>query len=354
MKKDNLVIQFMTVKWFFKYKLHHVLFWLAYFIFWVYISMNSYGSSLLKALTATLVYFVAQAGVGYFSIYYLVPRFFFTKKYWAFSGSVLGSIIPGSLFITLCMRAIFHSLLTEGAGRISFTVYFLYSFIAVLFSTLLFIAARVIKERVNVQRMTSILEKEKTQNELKFLKSQINPHFLFNAINSIYILIKINPDLAASTLARFSDMLRYQLYECNLIEVPVEKEIEYLDNYIELEKLRKGGMLSIDYKVDLKGHNFLISPLLMIPFVENAFKHVSNFTDRVNFIAISLSYQDGIFKLVVMNSVDHSGFAQSEIAAGGIGQENTKRRLILIYPERHELIMERNAEDYFVSLNIKV
>lgn len=342
------------MSWFLKYKLHHIFFWLAYFIFWTYISINNYGSDPLRALLATFVYFLAQAGVGYLSIYYLVPRFFITKKYGMFAGLVSCSIILGSLFITFGMRALFHSLLTEGVGRISFAVYFFYSFIAVFFSTLLFIAARVIKERVHVQRMNSILEKEKTENELKFLKSQINPHFLFNAINSIYVLIKKDPDLAASTLARFSDMLRYQLYECNLIEVPIEKEIEYLNNYIELEKLRKEKTLSIDYNIDLSLHNFVVSPLLIIPFVENAFKHVSNFSDNRNFIDIALTYQGGFLKLIVRNSVDRSGSVQTEISAGGIGQENTKRRLKLIYPERHKLIIEQDTETYFVSLIIQV
>jgi LytS/YehU family sensor histidine kinase len=342
------------MRWLLKYRFHHLLFWLVYFIFWTYFSIHNYGSSPLKALLATFIYFVAQAGIGYLSIYYLVPRYFFNKRYATFGSLVLSGILLGSLFITLGMSTLFHSLFTEGASRISVGTYFLYAFIDVFFSTLLFIAARVIKERVQAQKMNSTLEKEKTEHELKFLKSQINPHFLFNAINSIYVLIKKDPELAAATLARFSDMLRYQLYECNFPEMPIEKEVEYLSNYIELEKLRKGMTLSIDYKVPPNVRNFVISPLLIIPFVENAFKHVSNFTDKKNFVDIKLNCGDGFFKVMVRNSVDHSGFSQTENPVGGIGQDNTKRRLKLIYPDRHELIIEQKAETYFVSLTIQV
>ena len=342
------------MSWFLRYKIHHILFWLVYFVFWTYFSMQNYGTHLGKAFLATCIYFVGQAGIGYFSIYYLVPRFFFTKRYVLFSVLVSTGILLGALFITVGMFSLFHSMFTEGSGHISFSAYLLYSLLGVFSTTLLFVSVRIIKERVHAQKMNSILEKEKTENELKFLKAQTNPHFLFNAINSIYILIKKDPDLAQATLARFSDMLRYQLYECNFAEVPIEKEVEYLNNYIELEKLRRGTTLSIAYKIELSTNNFLISPLLIIPFVENAFKHVSNFSNKGNFVDISLSYEAGLFKLIVRNSVDKADYRQNKNTAGGIGQDNTKRRLKLIYPNRHDLVIEQTDEIYFASLTIKI
>lgn len=342
------------MSWLLKYKIHHILFWVAYYIFWTSISRHNYGSSLSKAVLATTVYFIGQAGTGYWCMYYLVPRYFFTKKYGQFAILALCGILLGALFITVCMMALFYSLFTKGPSPISFGTYFAYSCLSVFFSTIMFIAVRVIKERVQTQKMHAALEKEKTENELKFLKSQINPHFLFNAINSIYVLIKKDPELAAATLAKFSDMLRYQLYECNFSEVPIAKEIEYLNNYIELERLRKDGSLTIDYKVDLHQDSFFISPLLIIPFVENAFKHVSNFTDRKNFIDVSMNYRDGLFNLLVRNSAELEKPHQIKDAAGGIGQDNTKRRLKLIYPDRHKLIVEQGAETYFISLTIQL
>jgi len=341
------------MKWLLRYKLHHVVFWAAYFAFWMYVSKSSYGSDLSKAFLATFIYFLGQASVGYLSVYWLVPRFFFTKKYTVFAALALAGCLLGSLLIDGGMRLAFPGLFAKGTG-VSFNRFFLYCFIAVLFSTVLFIAAKVMKERVQAQKLNSILEKEKTEHELKFLKSQINPHFLFNAINSIYVLITKDPSLAAATLARFSDMLRYQLYECNFREVPIEKEIAYLNNYIELEKLRKEKSLSIDYRVDLGQHQFVISPFLIIPFVENAFKHVSNFTDKDNYITITLTYQAGLFNLVVSNSADSLRLEPVGHTAGGIGLDNTKRRLQLIYPGRHQLKIEKNEGNYMIALTIQI
>jgi two-component system, LytTR family, sensor kinase len=342
------------MSWFLKYKVHHILFWILYFVFWTYFSLHTYGAHVSKALAATSVYFIGQAGIGYLSIYYLMPGFFYTKRYIAFAIWEFTGILLGALFITGGMFALFHRMFSESTSHISFGAYLLYSLLAVFSSTLLFISVRVIKERVHAQKMNSILEREKTENELKFLRAQTNPHFLFNAINSVYVLIKKDPDLAQATLARFSDMLRYQLYECNLDEVPIEKEVGFLNNYIELEKLRKGTTLSIVYTVGPAVNNFLISPLLIIPFVENAFKHVSNYPDKPNFINITLNYRQGLFELTVRNSMDKTGIWSSENSSGGIGQENTSRRLKLIYPNRHDLILKETAETYFVSLTLKI
>ena len=151
------------MSWFLKYKLHHILFWIIYFVFWTNISVHNYGSHMWKAFLATTIYFIGQAGIGYFSIYYLVPRFFFKKKYVLFIISVFAGILLGALFITAAMFSLFHSLFTEGAYQISFSTYFLYSLLAEFSSTLLFISFRIVKERVQAQKMNSILEKEKTE-----------------------------------------------------------------------------------------------------------------------------------------------------------------------------------------------
>ncbi len=335
------------MRWFFRYKLHHIIFWILYFIFWTWFSVHSYGTPVLNAILSTTIYFIGQAGIGYFSIYFLLPRYFFTRQYGLLTLFVLTGTVAGALFIVGGMDLLFPFL----SDHFGFSTFFLYSLISVFFSTLLFISIKVIKERVNAQKLNSVLEKEKTEHELKFLKAQTNPHFLFNAINSIYVLIKKDPDLAESTLARFSDMLRYQLYECNLAEVPVDKEMEYLSNYIEMEKIRKGKALVVRYTTELSGNHFMISPLLIIPFVENAFKHVSNFSERENLIDIHLCYQKGIFILTVKNSMDPNRVRHAQ-DPGGIGQENTKRRLELIYPGRHELSIRQDSETYFASLTI--
>ena len=131
---------------FLKYKLHHVLFWIFYFVFWTYFSVHNYGGHVPKALLATFIYFIGQAGIGYFSIYYLLPYFFFKKRYILFVGLVFIGIMLGGLFITAGMYALFPSIIGEGANHISIANYFLYSFLAVLSSTILFISVSIIKE----------------------------------------------------------------------------------------------------------------------------------------------------------------------------------------------------------------
>ena len=128
------------------------------------------------------------------------------------------------------------------------------------------------------------LAKEKAEAELNFLKSQINPHFLFNSLNSVYFLIdKSNPD-ARQALHKFSDMLRYQLYEANGEKIPIEKEINYLQDYVHLQQLRKDENYKVQFNCSPDVKNFSIEPLLLIPFVENAFKHISHKTDGSNFV----------------------------------------------------------------------
>jgi two-component system, LytTR family, sensor kinase len=348
-EKDNLAVQDFSMRSIFQYR-YHILFWIAYYIFWTGFSIHSYKTSIPLALLSTSLYFVAQASVGYISIYYLLPKYFFKRKYGPFVLLGLSLILLGALFLTAGMTALFAPI----RAKFGFSVFYVYSLISISTSTILFLSSKVVIERVNAQKLHGKLEKEKTENELKFLKAQINPHFLFNAINSIYVLIKIDPDLAASTLVKFSDMLRYQLYECNFAEVPIKKEIEYLNNYIELEKLRKGKTLVVNYRSDVSAYDFLISPLLIIPFIENAFKHVSNYAQKPNFVDIEFAYQKGVFSMRLINSVDKDHLGRGFNPASGIGQDNTKRRLELIYPGSHELTIQREPETYSVVLNIQI
>jgi LytS/YehU family sensor histidine kinase len=193
----------------------------------------------------------------------------------------------------------------------------------------------------------------------------MNPHFLFNAINSIYVLIRKDPGLAEHTLARFSDMLRYQLYDCTTDYIPIEKEITYLENYIRLEQLRKGPMLSIDFEPAPAVRHFSVAPLLLMPLVENAFKFVSSYTDRDNQVRIGLYFSPPEFRFEITNTVDVSPAgsprenntptrSSNAGTPGGIGLENVRRRLELLYPNRHVLQIEAAREYYSVSLKIQL
>jgi LytS/YehU family sensor histidine kinase len=146
-------------------------------------------------------------------------------------------------------------------------------------------------------------------------------------------------------------MLRYQLYECNGQEIPVEKEVEYLRNYVELQRLRKDESYTIEFTCSHDVRNFTIAPLLLIPFVENSFKYLSHFVDRPNRLSIRMLYADGLFALQVLNTKD--GFGR-ESSQGGIGLRNVKRRLDLLYPGRHSLLIHDREEEFSVELSLQI
>lgn len=330
----------------------HIFFWVTYFVFWTGYSIYIYKTFPLQAFLTTFAWFLGQAAVAYMVIYWLIPKFFNERRYIVFSLLLLTGMALSAVFILVTMSGIF--MLFGRSIPYSYKAEFFYILIANCYTTVAVVAVKSVRDKLKSERRNTLLEKEKTESELRFLKSQINPHFLFNAINSIYVLIKRDPDFAGQTLIKFSDMLRYQLYECNTDVIPIEKEIGYLDNYIELEKLRKGKEVQTRYTVGADTCNFSIAPLLLIPFVENAFKYVSNCPHKNNFVTIDMSYQDNIFELSVENTMDEDNVMPREKTWGGIGLENVRRRLDLIYKGRHALDISTKDDIYSVLLTIKV
>jgi LytS/YehU family sensor histidine kinase len=218
----------------------------------------------------------------------------------------------------------------------------------------LVIAGAAIKLMVDYSKLQQTMAetaKEKAEAELNFLKSQINPHFLFNSLNSVYFLIDKNNTEARESLHKFSDMLRYQLYELNGPRIPVEREVTYLQEYVDLQKLRKDENYSVQFSSspDVKG--FSIEPLLLVPFVENAFKHISHFNERNNFVKLNLSRSNGHFHFNIENSKEPGKTTEQH---GGIGLVNVKRRLELLYPGKHSLHIEDKNDLYKVELQLKL
>ena len=194
------------------------------------------------------------------------------------------------------------------------------------------------------------LEKEKLDTEMKFLKSQINPHFLFNVLNNIYTLTVIKSDKAPDNLMRLSEMLRYMLYDSNDGKVPLQKEIDYLENYISLASLKDSRGLKIKVDFDKSHADLKVAPLLLIPFVENAFKH-SKIEDLKNgFINISLKTSHEHLEFYIENSISNTVFKKDKV--GGIGLPNTKKRLDLLYPNRHLLSISDSEKVYSVFLKL--
>jgi LytS/YehU family sensor histidine kinase len=205
----------------------------------------------------------------------------------------------------------------------------------------------------DLEREKLELEREKLETELKFLKSQFNPHFLFNTINSIFVLINKNPRLASESLAKFSDILRYQLYECNEQEILLSHELGFLENFIELQKLRQDHSkltLTVQNELGATG-DLAIAPFVLMPFIENAFKHVSKYSMGPNWIRMKLSLEHDRLTLKISNSISKIAANNAEfIRHGGIGLKNVKRRLELLYPGNHTLDINDDGDAFNVRL----
>ena len=189
------------------------------------------------------------------------------------------------------------------------------------------------------------------QAELNFLKSQINPHFVFNSLNSIYFLIDKNNADARNVLHKFSDMLRFQLYELNGEKIAIEKELSYFKDYVDLQQLRLEYCL-VQFNCDSDVSGFTIEPLLLIPFVENSFKHISHFHHKNNEVVIDIRLIETALQFCISNTKEVIT-EQVIVKQGGIGLANVKRRLELLYNAKHNLNISETDDWYRVVLTLE-
>ncbi|WP_240475151.1 sensor histidine kinase [Neotamlana sedimentorum] len=190
------------------------------------------------------------------------------------------------------------------------------------------------------------------QNELKLLKSQINPHFLFNSLNNIYTLAGIDAGKTQKSIINLSDMLRYVLYDCEQETVPIKKEVEYIENYLKLFALKSSKTYPISTTLNIESNAILVAPMLFIPFIENALKH-SNIDDRDHaFINININATSTEINFEVENSKPQNKVVKD--AVGGIGLENVKKRLAILYPNKHSLKIVENETSFKINLQLNL
>lgn len=232
-------------------------------------------------------------------------------------------------------------------------VFYSSSFVLMFLVISTLLSVRFFKDRMQTQLKLENLEKEKISAELSFLKAQINPHFLFNSLNNILFQIDKSNQDARETLLKFSEMLRYQLYECSTDKIEIEKELQYIRNYIEIQMLRKTEKYNCELKVSPSVRDFQIAPLLLIPFIENAFKYVSNHSNGKNSIRIAMDYENNEFRFSITNDKDkiHTEAIKEN---AGIGLVNVRRRLDLLYPNNHNLGIVNSENEFTVAIRLNV
>lgn len=193
-------------------------------------------------------------------------------------------------------------------------------------------------------------KQERLQSELAFLRSQISPHFIFNILNSLVYLIRSRSELAEAVTIKLSELMRYMLYESADAQVLLDKEVDYLSNYIELQQLRFGEDVDIRFHKEGLAHSQTIEPMLMIPFVENAFKHGVGFV-KDPLIDISLIFDEKTLTYIVKNKIAPD-MPEDKDSSSGIGLRNVKRRLELLYPHSHQLTLHKDNEWFVAELQL--
>lgn len=342
-----------SANFFYRYKLHHILFWVLLFCGWYYFRYQDF-SSVNKALLITFIKVADLAILVYITNYFLIPNLLYRKKYVLFGLLFFLLITVSSLSKIILIGNLLDPLHTFILFDQNFKTRVYDNVIPHFLLVSTGAAFKLLIDYANAQRRLAEMAKEKSEAELNFLKSQMNPHFLFNSLNSVYFLIDKNNAEARQALHKFSEMLRYQLYELKDEKIPVEKEISYIQDFIDLQRLRKEKNCSVKLNVADEVKGFFIEPLLLVPFVENSFKHLSHYSDgKLNEIKINLCKQNGEMNFSIENTSE--GRQQQVIQPqGGIGLANVKRRLDLLYPQKHTIAILEKNNWFKVQLKMKI
>ncbi|MBO3697261.1 sensor histidine kinase [Roseivirga sp. E12] len=339
----------------------HFIFWFSLFIILPILAVLNDGS-VEKTLVSGLGYLPAQLLASYFLVYYQVPKLLFKKKYFLFGVSFLISVYVFLVISRLSSLYLSKALLPQYYNPKSLisiledpfhlaVVHFpsVYVFVFLMFMTKAF------KDRFEERHQLEVLQKEKANTELKFLKAQTNPHFLFNTLNNLYSLTLERSEKAPEVVLKLSGMLDYMLYQCKDDEVPVKKEIAFIQDYIDLESLRYGDKLSLSFTHQLHAPNVMIAPLILISFVENAFKHGPSKNLKDSTIRIELTTNEEQLHFKVLNTLPTNKQADTEDETrAGIGFSNSQRQLELNYKNNYDLKSTKTDKDFQVSLTINL
>jgi two-component system, LytTR family, sensor kinase len=344
----DLIYRFLSRK-----PVYHSIFWVALFSIMVTTAYWDYGStrSLPYLLSNEVIGLLFYIGLVYFNLYYLVPNYLAKRAFLYFL-----------LVLTICAIAtpievlVYYLKFIDQPSQQRKLIgqqddLFFGHVLVVFFSTLL----RVVMDWWRYQNEKQQLVTQTMQSELRFLRSQINPHFLFNTLNNLYALTLKKSDKAPEIVLKLSEIMRYMLYECNEKRVLLTKEIQYIENYLDLERLRQPKAADIRFSVEGRISDQMVAPLLFVPFVENSFKHgLNNSVQGGGFVRLRLSVQDEDLEFFIENSKAERLLRQDHPVSGGIGLVNVRQRLQILYPENHNITISDEPNRYAVTLHLKM
>lgn len=354
-----------------KYRLHrHILFWFSWWLFCTFLYSFTPATIpppfkfriIISAIDA-VVFLVAHMFLSYSLMYFVVPQLLLKSRYVLTALSVvilffLTAAISGALSIYVLPHIRLYVLPSaiNKTYRVPVNASFYMALLAGLRGAITIggLAASIkimkhwyIKEQRNMQ-----LQKENIQSQLQLLKAQVHPHFLFNTLNNIYSYTQNTSPVASQLVMGLSDMLRCILYECNRPLISLDKELKMLQDFILLEKIRYGNKLEVNIDVPKDADEFEIAPLLLLPLVENAFKHGASQMIEQPWISLSITIDEGNMLMKLVNGKAENYHAPTDSA--GIGIENVQRRLELLYPNKYTLKIQDAEEVFIVDLSFKL
>lgn len=326
-------------------------FWLCFFFIWnqvMYFYISDKGNRLYFSLLD-----VSMIACCFYGVYgYLMPRYFKHKK-------VARLVLLSFLWLVLLAGGyafLMKLFLNHMLVPIHFTFSWNYTdlqynrFWIALIGLPGGVFLKLALDRANTRRKLTEMEKDNALAELTYLKAQLNPHFLFNSLNSLYTQLDFDVPQAKTTLVTIADLLRYQLYECNADFVPLSKELTHLENYCNLQRIRTEATTLLH--IAAESGELQIAPLLLMPFVENAFKHVSDDDNRENSIYIDIQLTGNQLHFCCINTAATPGPSSALRNNHGIGLQNVKQRLELLYPDKYELAVKEYDNNFVIRLTI--
>jgi sensor histidine kinase YesM len=351
-----------------KYKWRrHLLFWASWWLFSTILYSFSpsgmelgYWKKLLVSSVDAVLFMLAHIFLSYSLIYFVVPRMVLKKKYALAVLTTIGLFLATaaiSAVISIYIIGWFWFDLMVTQIRVPKHVNYLLFFNALLGGlrgaiTIGGIAAaiKLMKHWYMESQNRLELQKQNVETQLELLKAQVHPHFLFNTLNNIYAHTQVASPEAPRLVAGLSDMLRYMLYECNVPLVPLQKELKMVQDYILLEQVRYNQQLDISLDIAEVDESLHVAPLLLLPFVENAFKHGTSQMLEHPWISLHISAEGNELKMKLVN-----GKAEAiRRSASGIGIANVRKRLELLYPGRHQLRITQSEDAFIVNLKLEL
>lgn len=337
---------------------YHIVFWTIYFIFNT-LRWSSIHSDFAYSLKTNLIGFPIHMALAYFHIYYLMPKYVYTRKYLSFVGYMLLALALMLLVkYNLTYYLVSTVVMPEIAPDISHLTldYAVQTMLGEVYVISFVTAIKITVDRIRENSKLYDLEKRQLTTELRFLRSQVSPHFFFNTLNNIYSLTLEKSDKAPIVILKLSELMRYLIYSTNQPRQDLKDELDSIQNYIDLERIRFNDLLQIEVRISGNLEHKEIAPMLLIPLVENCFKHGANKNIGKVDICIDARVVDDFLYFEISNTIPINGARNSAPeGSNGIGLSNVKKRLELGYDQAdYELDISEKNSKFHVDLKLKV